>query len=167
MLFNYLLELFDYFEYMVDISINLLLNKGSWMSLVPSSSQLHGNCRVRETSLLSLCQSVENELALNITNSPGSAALLMIPVSRANSCKEPALTSWQRRMAWMVSECEMRNCSTWAAQDGGGREENCIICIIHLQGTVCNEEREKQLLSQLKQLIPSQSKINCILTQQS
>lgn len=56
----------------------------------------------------------------------------MIPVSRANSCKEPALTSWQRRIAWMVSECEMRNCSTWAAQDGGGREENCIICIIHL-----------------------------------
>lgn len=48
----------------------------------------------------------------NAPDSPGSAALLITPVSRASSCREPALASWQRRTACVLSECEMRNCST-------------------------------------------------------
>lgn len=43
---------------------------------------------------------------------PGKAALLIIPVREASSWRDPTLTSWHLRIAWIVSEWEIRNCKT-------------------------------------------------------
>lgn len=43
---------------------------------------------------------------------PGNAALLIIPVREASSWRDPTLISWHLKIAWIVSEWEIRNCKT-------------------------------------------------------
>lgn len=50
---------------------------------------------------------------------PGKAALLIIPVREASSWRDPTLTSWHLRIAWIVSEWEIKNCKTCMTRKKG------------------------------------------------